>query len=135
MQFKTALRTTRVTDLITALGATSRLLVYNNTGAIPAPTASPTVNGATLLATFTLANPVGTVTSGVLTLSAISNVTAAASGTPNFWRMIDGTTDDGTHTQAQGTAGVSSGELSFTGTTTSGNPVSISSIVITEGNA
>jgi len=134
MQYKTGLRTTRVTDLVTALGATSRLLVYNNTGAIPTPTQSPTVNGAVPLAIFTLANPVGTVTTGVLTFSAISSVTAAASGTPNFWRMIDGTTDDGTHTQAQGTAGVGSGELSFGSTVASGGTVSITSIVITEGN-
>ncbi len=135
MQFKTSLRTTRVTDIVTGLGATSRLLVYDATGAIPSPTQSPTVNGGVLLATFTLANPAGTVTSGVLTFSAISNVTGAATGTPHFFRMIDGTTDDGTHTQVQGTSGVGTGELSFASTIANGGTVSISSIVITEGNA
>ena len=134
MQIKTGLRTIRVTDLVTALGVTSRLKVYDNTGAIPAPTASPTVNGAVLLATFTLANPVGTVTNGVLTFSAISSVTGAANGTPNFARFIDGTTDDGTHTQLQVTSGVSTGELNFASTVASGGTVSITSIVITEGN-
>lgn len=129
ISFKTALRTTIVGTIPTALTTTSRLLVY--TGSAPALTASPT---GTLLVTFTLASGVGTTSAGVLTFSAISNATAAASGTPGYFRMIDGTTDDGTHTEIQGTSGVSSGELSWSSTIASGGTCSISSITITEGD-
>ncbi len=127
---KTALRTTIMTAIVTALTATSRLLFY--TGSAPALTATPT---GTLLATFTLSATAGTVTTGVLTFTNPSNVTGAASGTPGYWRMIDGSTDDGTHTQVQGTAGVGSGEFNFASTIASGGTVSITSAVMTEGNA
>jgi len=126
---KTSLRTTIMNTIPTALTTTSRLLVY--TGSAPANTAAPT---GLLLATFTLASGVGTVSSGVLTFSAISSVTAGNGGTPGYYRMIDGTTDDGTHTQVQGSAGVGSGDLSFTSTITSGGTVSITSITMTEGD-
>ena len=106
--YKTSLRNSNMTNIVTALTGASRLLFY--TGSAPANTASPT---GTLLATFTLAGTAGTVSGGVLTFNAISNVTGAASGTPGYFRMIDGTTDDGTHTQVQGTAGVGSGEFNF----------------------
>lgn len=127
--YKTTLRNSNMTNIITALTSTSRLLFY--TGSAPANTASPT---GTLLATFTIASGVGTVSGGVLTFSSISNVTGAASGTPGYFRMIDGTTDDGTHTEVQGTAGVGSGEFNFSSTVASGGTVSITSITITEGN-
>ncbi len=66
---------------------------------------------------------------------AITSGVTGTTGTPNFFRMIDGATDDGTHTQVQGTAGVSSGELSFASPIASGGTVSITaSMTITEGN-
>jgi hypothetical protein len=129
-KYKTSIRNTRLGDVISALGATARLLVY--TGTEPALTASPT---GTLLCTFTLANPVGPAASGgVATWTNPSNVTAAASGTPGYYRVIDGSTDDGTHTQVQGSAGVGSGDLNFGSTIASGGTVSITSIAYTEGN-
>lgn len=127
--FKTALRTTIMTTIVTALTGTSRWLVY--TGSAPALTATPT---GTLLATFTMAATAGTVTTGVLTYAAISNVTGAASGTPGYARQIDGSTDDGTHTQVQMSCGVGSGELNFASTVASGGTVSITSATFTEGN-
>lgn len=127
---KDTLRNTMMGNITTALTTTSRLLIY--TGTAPTKTTAPT---GTLLATFTLASTPGTATGGVYTFTAPSNVTAAASGTPGYWRMIDGTTDDGTHTQIQGSAGVGSGELNFASTIASGGTVSITSFTITEGNA
>lgn len=127
--YKTSLRNANMQNIVTALTATSRLLFY--TGSQPANTASPT---GTLLATFSIASTAGTVSGGVLTFNSISNVTGAASGTPGYFRMIDGTVDDGTHTQIQGTAGVGSGEFNFSSTVASSGTVSITSISIQDGN-
>ena len=60
---------------------------------------------------------------------------AAAAGTPGYYRVIDGTTDDGTHTQIQGSCGVGSGDINFSSTIASGGTVAITSLVYTEGNA
>lgn len=131
LSYKTSVRNTRMDALTTSITATSRLKVY--TGSAPANTATPT---GTLLATLTPANPFAAGASGgVLTASAIASATAAASGTPGYFRVIDGTTDDGTHTQVQGSSAVGSGDLNFASTIASGGTVSISSFVITEGNA
>lgn len=130
MNLKDTLRQSMLSQITTALTTTSRLLVY--TGTAPSKTASPT---GTLLATFTLAATPGTASGGVYTFTAPASVTAAASGTPGYGRMIDGTVDDGTHTEIQFTCGVGSGELNFSSTLASGGTVSISSMTITEGDA
>ena len=128
---KDTTRATMMGNISTAVTATSRIKVYS--GSAPAKTASPT---GTLLSTLTPSATFGSVSGGVLTCNAISNDTsAAASGTPGYYRVIDGTTDDGTHTQIQGSAGVGSGDLNFSSTISSGGTVSISSLVYTEGNA
>src|SRR5947209_742963 len=103
MNLHNTLRTNMMGQITTALTTTSRWLIY--TGTAPAKTATPT---GTLLATFTLSATPGTASGGVYTFTAPSNVTAAATGTPGYGRMIDGTTDDGTHTQIQHTCGVGS---------------------------
>src|SRR4029077_10640153 len=101
-------------------------------GSAPSKTASPT---GTLLATLTPNATFGTVSTGVLTCNSItSDTNAAASGTPGYYRVIDGTTDDGTHTQIQGSAAVGSGDINFSSTITSGGTVSITSLSYTEGN-
>lgn len=133
-KIKDSVRTTMMGDIVTAITSTSRITIYDNVGAAPGKTASPTVNGATLLATLTPSATFGTVTTGVLTAGTITAGTAAASGTPAFYRIIDGTTDDGSHTQIQGSCGVGSGDISFSSTIASGGAVSISSLTYTEGN-
>ncbi len=129
MNLGNTLRTNMMTQIATALTSTSRLLIY--TTPIPAKTATPT---GTPLATFTLSATAGTATAGVFTFTAPGNVTGANSGTPAYARFIDGTTDDGTHTQIQCTCGVGSGELNFSSTIASGGTVSITSATITEGD-
>jgi len=127
---KDTTRATALNGVVTAVTATSRLKVY--TGTAPAKTAAPT---GTLLATLTPAATFGTVASGVLTCNAIaSDPSAPASGTPGYYRVIDGTTDDGTHTQIQGSCGVGSGDINFNSTVAAGGSVSISSLTYTEGN-
>ena len=128
---KDTTRATMMGNISTAVTATSRVKIY--TGSAPAKTASPT---GTLLSTLPPSATFGSVSGGVLTCNAISNDTnAAASGTPGYYRVIDGTTDDGTHTQIQGSCGVGSGDINFSSTISSGGTVSITSLVFTEGNA
>jgi hypothetical protein len=131
LSYKDTLRNARLAALTTAVSTAGHILVY--TGTAPAKTASPT---GTLLATNAVANPLGGAPSaGVLTLGAITTANAAASGTPGYFRLIDGATDDGTHTQLQGDAGVGSGSLTFSSTIVSGAPITYQSATLTEGNA
>jgi hypothetical protein len=122
-------RSNRMTQVVNAIGSAGSLLIY--TGSEPAKTSAPT---GTLLATFALADPAGTVSDGVLTFTLPANVSAVASGTPGWFRMIDGSVDDGTHTHVQGSAGVGSGDLDFGSAISGGGVVSITSMTITEGN-
>ncbi len=123
------IRTTCVGAISTAITTTSRILIYTSTA--PSKTAAPT---GTLLATLTPSATFGTSATGVLTANTITSATAAASGTPGYYRIIDGTTDDGTHTQVQGSCGVGSGDINFPSTIASGGTVGISSLTYTEGN-
>lgn len=128
---KDATRTSMVGVIVTNITGTSRIKIY--TGSAPSKTASPT---GTLLSTLTPSATFGTTATGVLTANAITNdSSAAASGTPGYYRIIDGTTDDGTHTQVQGSAGVGSGDLNFSSTIASGGTVSITSLTYTDNNA
>lgn len=127
---KDTTRASMLDEIVTAITATSRIKIYS--GSAPSKTASPT---GTLLATLTPANPFGSVSGGVLTVGSItSDTNAAASGTPGYYRVIDGTTDDGSHTQLQGSAGVGSGDINFGSTIAAGGTVAISSLTYTEGN-
>jgi hypothetical protein len=128
---KDTTRTTMVGAISTAIGATSRIKIY--TGSAPSKTAAPT---GTLLATLTPSATFGTSATGVLTANAIaSDTAAAAAGTPGYYRVIDGTTDDGTHTQIQGSAGVGSGDINFSSAIAAGGTVAITSLTYTDGNA
>jgi len=133
---KDSTRATMMGAIPTAITGTSRIKIYNNVGAIPGKASSPTTNGATLLSTLTPSATFGTVSGGVLTASAItSDPSAANPGTPGFYRVIDGSTDDGTHTQIQGSCGVGSGDINFASTISAGGTVSITSLTYTEGDA
>jgi hypothetical protein len=128
---KDSIRTTMVGAISTSIGASSRIKIY--TGSAPSKTAAPT---GTLLATLTPAATYGTRATGVLTVGAIaSDTNAAAAGTPGYYRVIDGTVDDGTHTQIQGSCGVGSGDINFSSAIASGGTVAISSLTYTDGNA
>lgn len=128
---KDTTRATMMGAISTAVTTTSRIKIYS--GSAPAKTASPT---GTLLATLTPSATFATASGGVLTAGAITSDTAsAASGTPGYYRVIDGTTDDGTHTQIQGSCGVGSGDINFSSTIASGGTTAITSLVYTEGNA
>jgi hypothetical protein len=128
---KDTTRATMMGAISTAVTTTSKIKIYS--GSAPTKTTSPT---GTLLATLTPAATFATASGGVLTAGAIaSDTSAAAAGTPGYYRVIDGATDDGTHTQIQGSCGVGSGDINFSSAIALGGTVAITSLVYTEGNA
>lgn len=129
--YRTSLRSTRMSDVVTDVGTSAKIRVYNGTRPTNVGTA---LSGNTLLAELTgNVSQFGTVTNGVLTVSAITDdASADASGTPTFARIFK---SDGTTAIFDCSAAVGSGDLNFTTAFTAGQVVSITSFVITEGNA
>lgn len=126
LQYTATHRSNAMTDLVTALGSTSYLLIY--TGSPPANVA--TADAGTLLASLPCSSTFGTVSSGVLTASAITNATAGATGTAGHFRLC--TSSAGTTCIVQGTVGTSGADLNLNSTSiSSGQTVSISSFQIT----
>lgn len=130
LAYTTTLRNSRL-DAITAAvdgGAGAGLLrIYD--GARPSSGGAAT----TLLATLTFSDPsFGAASSGALTASAITQDSSAdATGTATWFRVV---TSAGTFI-IDGSVGASGSDLNLTTTSIiTGQPVSISSFVITEGN-
>jgi len=122
-------------DLITTRAGNGALLrIYDSTG-----TGRPATGGAVttqvLLAELTCGTPfAGSAASGVLTLSSITQDSSANnSGTATWFRIVK---SDGTTFVLDGNVGASGSDLNLTTTTiVSGQPVSVTSFTITEGNA
>lgn len=130
IQYSTTHRSDCMTDLVTLLGTTGYLLIY--TGSAPANCG--TAASGTLLASLPLSNPVGTVTSGVLTLSAVTSEAAAATGTAGYFRLCTDST--GATCIAQGTVGTSGADLNFPSVSfSSGETISVSSFTVTANGA
>lgn len=115
----------------TDLGASAKINIYDGTAPINLDTA---LSGNTLLATLTMdatnafGAAVDTTPGGSLTANTITDDSAAdATGTPTFARL----TTSGDVAVAQVSAAVGSGELNFLTSITSGQPVQITSLVIT----
>lgn len=126
----TALRTTRSTAILTALDAgagAGKIRIYSGTRPATGGTAT------TLLAELPLSDPAGTVTNGVLTLSAITDDSSAdATGTATWFRALD---SDNTAV-LDGDVGTSGSDLNLVTTSiVATQPVEITSFVLTEGNA
>jgi len=130
LSYITTLRNTRLADITSAIGTSGKLRLYDGT---PPASANAALSSNTMLsdnacsATFAPA-PSG----GVLTANAISNATAAATGTATFFRLLT----SANAAVVQGTVGTSGQDLNLNTTSiSSGATVSITSLVITEGNA
>ena len=132
ISYSTTVRSSRVTavkDAIDGGSGAGTIKVYS--GSVPANVGA-SLGAATLLATLTCSDPCGTVSNGVLTFSTVTDDSSGdASGTPTFARVADSSATN----VLQCTAGVGSGDLNFGAAIVSGQPVSITSFVITEGNA
>lgn len=118
----TTLRSARATAIVTEAGANAQIKLY-------------TAAYATLLGTLTCAATLGTVLNGVLTFNAIANDTSAdATGTFALARLFK---SDGTTMVMEGlTVGTSGTNIVVNAAaSTLGAVISMSSAVITEGNA
>lgn len=131
IRFVTAAKNSALDAIKTAIDAGSgagTIKVYNGTQ----PTAaSDAVTTQTLLATLTFSDPCGSSSSGTLTMSAITQDTAAdATGTATWARIADST--GATVFDADVTNTGSGGTIQFNTTNfVSGGPVLISSFTIT----
>lgn len=132
LSFVTALRNSRADAITTRAGNAALLRIYSGTRPADANTA---LAGNTLLAELTCATPFASgAASGVLTFGTITQDSSAnATGTATFFRLVQ---SDGTTVVMDGSVGTSGSDLNLVTTSiTSGQPVQISSAVITEGNA
>lgn len=122
--YATTLKNTRMTDVVTAIGATGFLNIY-------------TAGGATLLASIPLANPAGTVTNGVLTFSGtpLSESSANGSGVAAA-ATVTTAANGGGSVVISGLTVVSSGQGDIVLSSTNivaGQPVTITAASITHG--
>ena len=128
------LRNARLTEIIAAMDAgvgSATLKFY--TGTRPATGAAITTE--TLLGTLTFADPVGTVTAGVLTFDAITEDSSAdADGTATWARIQDSDLTFVMDLSVTATSGGGDIELNTTSIVT-GGPIRVTSAQITEGNA
>ena len=127
LSYTTTLRNAMLDAITTAVGNGGLLRIYD--GAKPSPGGAAT----TLLAELTCGTPFAAGASGgVLTLGSITQDSSAnASGTATWFRI---TTSGGTWI-IDGTVGTSGADLNLTTTTiTATQPVSVTSMTITEGN-
>jgi hypothetical protein len=130
VKLSTTARSDRATALNTTIGANAILRIYSgNKPANPA-----TAISGTLLAELTCGSTFGTVSNGVLTANAITQDSSAnATGTASHFRLWK---SDGTTAVLDGDVATNGSDLNLTTTSiTSGQPVQVTSLVITEGNA
>ena len=118
--YSTTLKSTRMSSVVTAIGTTG-VLEIGTTGM------------ATVLATIPLANPAGTVASGVLTFSTpVSDTSADASGTAAEARIR--TASGGTDVITGLTVSTSGANINLSSVSISaGDSVTITSATITHG--
>jgi len=128
------IRTARATAILTAIDAGSGPAVMNFYTA-PQPAKSSAITSQTLLGTVTCSDPAGTVTNGVLTLSAISDDSLAdADGVATWARVLD---SSGTFVMdITVTDNAGAGPIKMASTQIyAGGIIRVSSAVFTEGNA
>lgn len=127
--YSTTQRNARLDALTTALGASPLLRIYDGVRPATGGAATNLLAQLTCAATFAPA-----ASGGVLTANSISSATATGTGTATWARL---TTSGGTFVADMSvTLTGGGGDLQITGTTSiaSGVTVSVSSLVITEGN-
>lgn len=125
--YATTLRNTRLDAISTAAGSNALLNIYNGTRPATGGTATTLLAQLTCNATFAPA-----ASGGVLTLNSITQDSSAnATGTATWFRI---TTSGGTFV-LDGNVGTSGSDMNLVSTSiVSGQPVSITSFTITDGN-
>jgi len=131
IKYDTTTRNAMLDALIARLGTSARLRVYNGTRPADPGTAITTQ---TMLVELTCnATAFAPAASGgVLTANAISNGTAAATGTASWFRLFQ---SNGTTAIIDGDVGMSGSDLNLNNTSiATGQTVSVTSFTDTEGN-
>lgn len=131
LKLPVAFRNTRGDTWTTRAGASALLKIYSGTQ----PTDADTALGAqVLLATLTCnATFAPAASGGAVTLNSITSANAVAGGTASFFRLFK---SDGTTVVCDGSVSTSGADLNLVTTTiSSGQPVQVTSFVITEGGA
>jgi hypothetical protein len=129
LQYSNGTRNAQQQGLITYAGSGSIIRLYDGTQPTNANTA---ISTQTLLASLTIAGGFGTDSNGTITLGAVTNGTAAASGTAAFFRIVK---SDGTTVVMDGSVGTSGSDLNLNTTTvSSGQTVSITAGTIIRAN-
>lgn len=121
--YNTTLKNTRMTSVVTAIGAAGYLNIY-------------TAGLGTLLASIPLANPAGTVSAGVLTFSGtpLSDSAADAGGTAAAATVSTAISGGGTVIITGLTVSSTTGDIVLSSTNiVAGQPVTVTSASITHG--
>lgn len=125
--YSSTLRNARLDAITTAAGANATLKFYTATRPATGAAATTLLGTVTCNATFAPA-----ASGGVLTLNAITGANAVATGTATWARLAS----SGATFVADFSVGTSGSEINLVSTSfTSGQPISITSLTITEGNA
>ena len=129
LQYSNGTRNAQQQGLITYAGSGAIIHLY--TGTQPA-NANTALSGNTLLVSLTISGSFGTDSNGTLTVGAVSNGTAVATGTATFFRI---TKSDNSTVVMDGTVGTSGADMNFnTVSVVSGDTVAITSGTIIRNN-
>ena len=129
LKYSNGTRDAQQQGLITYAGSGAIIHIYDGTQPSNANTA---ISGQTLLVSLTISGSFGTDSNGTITLSSVTNGTAVATGTGEFFRI---TKSDGTTVVMDGSVGTSSADMILNNTSiASGQTVSISSGTIIRAN-
>ena len=132
IKYDTTTRNDMLDELTARVGTSGRLRVYNGTRPANPGTA---ITSQTMLVELTCnATAFAPAASGgVLTANAISNGTAAATGTASWFRLFQ---SNGTTAIMDGDVGTSGSDLNLNNTSiATSQTVSVTSFTVTEGNA
>lgn len=129
LKYSNGTRDAQQQGLITYASTGCLIRLYNGTQPANANTA---ISTQTLLVTLTVSGAFGTDSNGTLTLGSVTNGTAVASGTADFFRIVK---SDGTTVVMDGSVGTSGADLNLNTTTVaSGQTVSITAGTIIRAN-
>jgi hypothetical protein len=131
LQYSTTLRNNQLDQVEATAGASAKLRVL--TGSAPANCAAAETG--TLLVQMELPSDwMAAAASGAKAKAGTWSDTAdgGSASTPGYFRIVD---NAGTTCHVQGTAGIGSGDLSFDGTITAGQTVTVNTFTINAANA
>jgi len=130
LSYRTSLRNTMLQALADDVGTSGILRIYS--GSVPADITVALAGQAVLAEITCNASQFGTISGGVLTVSATTQDSSAnTTATPTFFRVFK---SDGTTAVLQGSASVGSGDLNLSSSISVGQTVDLTSWTITEGN-